>query len=108
MRYLVKTLDAATEDIQGIHQWLARRSLSGAETWYRTLARVVNELAVAPDRHPLAPESTGLPRQIRQVLFHTPQGNKFRLLFTIVDDEVRVLRVRGPGQAPLRKRDFLD
>jgi plasmid stabilization system protein ParE len=108
MRYLVKTLDAATEDIKGIHEWLARRSLSGAESWYRTLARAIGELAVAPDRHPLAPEAASSPRQIRQVLFHTTQGNKYRLLFTIVDDEVRVLRVRGPGQPPLRRKDFLN
>ena len=35
---------------------------------------------------------------IHEVLFKTSKGNPYRLLFTIVDDEVLVLRVRGPGQ----------
>lgn len=39
----------------------------------------------------------GLP--IKQAFFRTRKGRTYRAVFLIVGDEVRVLRVRGPGQA---------
>jgi hypothetical protein len=47
---------------------------------------------------PLAPESAHCNYQIREVFFKTRKGNPYRVLFTILGDEVLVLRVRGPGQ----------
>ncbi len=37
----------------------------------------------------------------RPFFFKTPHGRTYRGVFTIVDDEIRVLRVRGPGQPSL-------
>jgi len=34
----------------------------------------------------------------RQFFFKTPHGRTYRGVFTVVDDEIRVLRVRGPGR----------
>jgi len=38
---------------------------------------------------------------IRHVFFRTRAGRTYRALFLLVGDEVRVLRVRGPGQPPV-------
>jgi hypothetical protein len=46
----------------------------------------------------LAPESAEVDYPVQQFLFKTPRGRKYRILYTIVGDEVRVLHVRGPGQ----------
>ena len=39
-------------------------------------------------------------------VFKTPHGRNYRLLFIIMEGEVRVLRVRGPHQKRLSRRDL--
>ena len=46
-------------------------------------------------------------REVRQVLFQTRHGRPYRILYAISGDEVRVLRVRGPGQ-PEQEDDELN
>jgi hypothetical protein len=38
---------------------------------------------------------------LRQATFRTRHGRTYRAVFTIVGDQVRILRVRGPGRPPL-------
>ena len=45
---------------------------------------------------------------IREVFFKTSKGNPYRLLFTVLDDEVLVLRVRGPGQNYVAETELPD
>ena len=54
-----------------------------------------------PERYGLAAEDELSPLKIQQFLFKTPQERTYRGVFVVVDEEVRVLRVRGPGQAKL-------
>ena len=55
-----------------------------------------------PRRFPLAPEnSLATLGEVRQFLFKTRRGRTYRAVYVIMDDEVRILRVRGPGQPPL-------
>jgi len=44
-------------------------------------------------------------RGIHQALFKTPRGRRYRIVFELTETEIRILRVRGPGQPPLRRRD---
>ncbi|MGH7200482.1 MAG: hypothetical protein ACREJB_07745, partial [Planctomycetaceae bacterium] len=46
--------------------------------------------------------------ELRQFLFKTPRGRTYRGVFTVVDDEVRILRVRGPSQRDLEPEELLD
>ena len=55
----------------------------------------------------LALENSLVKREIRQTLFKTPRGRMYRMVFTIVGSDVRVLAIRGPGQAPLNRRDLM-
>lgn len=46
----------------------------------------------------LAHERAFVDYEVREVLFQTPKGRPYRILFTIQSNEVLILRVRGPGQ----------
>jgi len=62
-------------------------------------------LQTNPFLAPLAPESKSFDIEIRHALFRTRSGRPYRAIFTVVGDEVRILRVRGRGQPPVRPRD---
>ena len=50
----------------------------------------------------LAPEDEFVDEEIRQAFFQTRRGQRYRVLFTVIDNEVRVLHIRGPHQRLLR------
>ena len=43
---------------------------------------------------------------VRQALFKTRRGRVYRALFFIEGEDVYILRVRGPGQAPVDTGEF--
>src|SRR6202041_762571 len=89
------------QDLSGIlRRVLAEHAGEQGLRWYAALNRAINTLSEAPNRCPIAPESATSRREIRHLLY----GNKphvYRVLFTIKDDVVTVLHVRGPKQNPL-------
>jgi plasmid stabilization system protein ParE len=96
----------AREDIDRIFDWLEARSPQGARNWYEALYAEVRRISQNPISYPLASEA--LPRwnrQIHQALFKTKRGRHYRIVFELTETEIRILRVRGPGQPPLRRRD---
>lgn len=78
--------------------FIAKRSPQGAASWFNQFVETRDRLEIDAEMRPLAPESAHFDYDIREVFFKTRQGNPYRVLFTILDDEVLVLRVRGPGQ----------
>jgi plasmid stabilization system protein ParE len=106
MSYFVRPLRRAVHDIDEIYQWLVRRSKSGADRWYAAFLKAASELEHFPDRHPLAPEGEQFTEDIRHLFFRTRRGRTYRILFTIVGSEVRLLRVRGPGQNILEENEL--
>lgn len=97
----------ARTDIDRIFEWLSRRSSQGAANWYDALFEAVRRILESPDTYPAAPEA--LPRwgrTIQHALFKTKRGRRYRILFELMGTEVRILRIRGPGQPPLRRRDL--
>jgi len=91
----------AEHDAEMIFDWIAERSLRGANHWFAVLQVAVRKVAENPAIYALAREDDLVNCNLRQFLFKTRQGNVYRGLFTIVDDEIRILRIRGPGQPPL-------
>jgi plasmid stabilization system protein ParE len=106
MKFAVSTLRRAEADIISIHAWLAERSEAGANRWYEVARQAIGSLGQDADQHSLAPESAELDIEVREKLFRTRRGRMYRLLYTIVGNEARVLRVRGPGQAPVTSNDL--
>ena len=101
MTYRVHELRLAQEDIVSIFDWLNERSPEGAAAWLDAYDAMLNSLQQSAHRHAAAPESERLGEQLRQTLFKTRKGRIYRALFVIEGQDVYILRVRGPGQAPI-------
>jgi plasmid stabilization system protein ParE len=104
--YTVVVLPRAARDVDSILAWLGKRSLLGAQRWTKALDSAKLRLSEDPVKFPLIKERIRFPFEVRDVLFKTPKGRRYRAIFTIVGDEVRILRVRRPGQRPIRRRDL--
>jgi len=102
----LRILARARTDVEDIFNWLVVRSATGAVSWYAAFVRTMEKMRSDPESYGLAPESHVLRRELRQALFKTPRGRRYRIIFLLDVNEVIVLRVRGPGQAPLRRRDL--
>ena len=90
----------AEQDAQ-IFDWIAERSPDGANRWFAAFEHATKEVAQGSRPYGLAPEGQHVTYELRQFLFKTSHGRIYRGVFTVVGDEVRVLRIRGPGQPPL-------
>jgi plasmid stabilization system protein ParE len=105
MTFQVRLLTRAQEDADQIYLWLRERSPMGAVAWYTALLKKIDDLAVTATACFPAPEASPLDIEIRQAFFKTRRGRTYRLLFIIDGNEVRILRVRGPGQRPVTRSD---
>lgn len=103
MPYRVRSTPRAHDDVDTI-LWMIheRQSLQGAKAWLEAYDEATTRLAENPERCPFVPERDRLGRDVRQFLFKTRRGRTYRGVFVIIDDEVLILRVRGPGQPPLQ------
>lgn len=106
MRYTIKVLRRARADIEAFHIWIAARSPRGAKAWYSAQDAAVDDLRRHAIQYGVAPESAELGRDIRQVFFKTRRGQPYRIVYLICGSEVRVLRIRGPGQSPISADDL--
>src|SRR5262245_26210447 len=105
MSRALRILERARTDVDDIFNWLVQRSVRGAITWYLAFGREVEQIAASPESFAEAPESAPLGRPLRQALFKTRRGRTYRIVFEFSDEEILLLRVRGPGQPRLRRRD---
>ncbi|MBD3676280.1 MAG: type II toxin-antitoxin system RelE/ParE family toxin [Planctomycetaceae bacterium] len=99
MSYQVVILSKAEEELQQILNWIKDRSQEGAKSWLVAFQQATELLKHDPLARSKAPEDEFMDWEIRQFLFKTPRGRSYRALFTVVDREIRILHVRGPGQA---------
>ena len=106
MKFRVKTLQRARRAYNQILAYIAERSPSGAIAWGSAFDAVLKHLAESADTFPLAWESEDAEVDVREALFKTRRGLTYRVLFTICGQEVLVLHVRGPGQAPVTPEDL--
>lgn len=98
MNYSVVILPEAEQDAHHIYRWIAERSVDGADRWYDRFLASLHRIAADAKICGLAPENEHVEQEIRQLLFKTPKGLRYRVLLTIVETTVYVLHVRGPGQ----------
>ncbi|WP_390896915.1 type II toxin-antitoxin system RelE/ParE family toxin [Rubinisphaera margarita] len=105
MKFRVKTLPRADADILRIARYIHDRSPRGAEAWLVALEKALARLKQDPLASSEAMENDQFEIEIRQQLFKTRRGLVYRLIYTVVGHEVRVLRVRGSGQAPVEPHD---
>src|SRR5262249_6053442 len=106
MAYRVSVLARAERDVDTIAAWLFNRSPRGARRWLLAYESIKEKLDEDPLRYGLAPEDGRFDHQLRQIFFKTRRGRIYRAVFAVIGNEVRVLRVRGPHQPLLRRRDL--
>ncbi|MEM6779993.1 MAG: hypothetical protein AAF670_20225 [Planctomycetota bacterium] len=81
--------------------WLAERSTTGAATWLLAFEAMLGDLAEEADAFGQAAEAVDLGRDLKQKFFKTPRGRIYRTVFLVREQNVYVVRVRGPGQPDL-------
>ncbi len=96
-----------SDDAQQIFDWLKMQSPEGAVRWWNAFEEAVHGLLDDPSSRSDAPESELVNYELRQFLFKTRRGKTYRGVFVVVENEIRILRIRGPGQPPLEP-DELD
>ena len=101
MTYSVIISPKADNDFTEVVLELVELSPEKAEKFYFGCRKAMNSLAAFPARCPLVPESKKLKRQVRQLLFE-----KYRIIFEITDETVKIIRLRHQKRRPLTKDDL--
>ena len=107
MSFAVLFLKEAQADLEAIHSYLLKHSVDGANRWLDALESAIEALEEHPDRYAGAPEDQLVSAPIQNMSFKTRKGRPYRLVYTIVEQKVRVLRLLGPGHDLLRAGDLV-
>ena len=91
--YVVRFGRLAADDLQSSYDWgVENWGRERADDWVRRLEELlVKRLALLPLACPLAPEPQEYEFDLRHLILH-----RYRVLFTVADNEFYVIRVRGP------------
>jgi plasmid stabilization system protein ParE len=108
MSRTLRIVERARSDVDDIFNWLVHRSVKGAISWYMAFRHTLDNIALSPESFAVAAEAHVLGRPIRQAPFKSRRGRVYRIVFELSDTAITLLRVRGPGQSPLRRRDLSD
>ncbi|MEP7342950.1 MAG: type II toxin-antitoxin system RelE/ParE family toxin [Acidobacteriota bacterium] len=100
MSYQVEITEKAQEEAREAYRWIARHSPEKASLWHFELLEKAGSLENFPARCPLASESQTYGQEIRHLIF-----GKYRIVFTIEDELVTVIRVRHLAQDTLQPDD---
>ncbi len=90
----------AQRDIAEAHLWLAEQTPDATGRWFDAICDTIGSLEIFSERCPLAPESEFFNVEIREI-FHGRRQHKYRILFTVGEDEVHVLHVRHGARLTL-------
>jgi len=102
MTYSVFELPRSKADKRHIFEWLIENSTPGAKAWLAAYDSLIERLKTDARVFSEAFENKDCPElDVRQAFFKTRSGRRYRLLYFIEGNDVYVLRVRGPGQAPV-------
>lgn len=107
MSYRVLIVPSAENDIRhAVRWWSENRSAEQAERWYNRICPAIATLTQNPERCPLAAETDLLPTGLWQLHFGVSRRATHRIVFTIDDQTVLVLRVRHIAQRALQVDDL--
>ncbi len=98
----VRILPRAQHDFTCIFAYIEARSPQGAEHWKQAFKDGISRVQDNPGQFGVAPENESTEFELRQLPFRTAKGHRYRAVFTVLDGDVLILRIRGPGQPSLR------
>jgi plasmid stabilization system protein ParE len=107
MSFTVRELPKAKSDVRAIFEWLYERSTQGAKAWIDAYDAALLRLKTDAGSLGFALDNNECPEfELRQIFFKTRRGRIYRAVYFIAENTVYVLRVRGPGQAPIDPDDL--
>jgi plasmid stabilization system protein ParE len=98
MTFKRRILKRAEAELREIFWWIEERSPDGAGRWLAAFEAAVEGTLRNLHSQPLAPEDGLVDFEARHFIFKTRRGRKYRAIFTVADDEVRIKHIRGAGQ----------
>lgn len=107
MSYQVYIQPNAEEEIEEAYLWIAERAPKTATRWFNKLADEIASLANFPERCAYAPENDVFDQAIRHLLFGR-KGRTYRILFTIRDNQVRILHFRHWAKQTMKPEEIQD
>ena len=109
MKYPIEYTEPAKSDIEEavVIWWRDHRSPSEAGRWLDEIETKINKtLSIDPERLPLAPESDLSLTGLRQLMFGLGRRLTHRIVFTIKDGKVFIVRVRHVARQDLTQGDL--
>lgn len=91
MTFRIRFLPRAEGDLRRMVRYIAKRSRAGADAWLAALENAIDRLTVHADNCSEALEADQFDIPVKQSLFKTRRGLVYRIVFTIVGREVRIL-----------------
>ncbi len=91
MTYRVIITAAAKQNLRDAYLWAADRAPQSAALWLQRFEAELQTISNFPERFQLASENAFVEPEIRQLIFGR-RLSAYRALFTIVGEEVQVLR----------------
>jgi plasmid stabilization system protein ParE len=102
--YQIQVATQARKDIGEAYDWLFEQSQVAADRWFIELSNAIDSLEHFPNRCPIAPESKYFLNGVLRQLLH----GKYRIIFTVRDDQVMVLHVRHASRDYAQSGDITE
>ncbi|MGI9054181.1 MAG: type II toxin-antitoxin system RelE/ParE family toxin [Pyrinomonadaceae bacterium] len=100
MQFEILITPSAKADIFEINTWLLENYPDTAEKWLYGISQAVTSLSKFPERCSVSPESDAFDVVVRQLIYGK-KPHAYRILFSIQDKKVFILRVRSTKQQNL-------
>jgi len=97
MKYRIVILPSAKADIKEVSRWMRQYSREKAIAWVDGIEEAIRSLDAFPARCAIVPLGGVFSEEIRQLLYGKGR-EKYRIIFTIQDDVIFVLRVLHTAQ----------
>ena len=101
MSFRVIVTPTADAEAMAAFRWYAERSRTAAVRWYAGLNRAIAGLADQPDCFPVSEDDSAALGCEARVCLHGRRRGAFRILYTVSDGTVWVLRIRHSAQGPI-------
>jgi plasmid stabilization system protein ParE len=74
MTYRIQMTRQAADDVDAIYEYIARRSISGADSWYEAFYEARKDLTSEPEKFALSTANEFFPGELREHFFRTRYG----------------------------------